>query len=177
MEEKIGLIHLYCGDGKGKTTAAFGLCLRALGHGFRVGVVQFLKDGDSGELKALGLFHDVRIVSGKSITGFSFNMSEDEKKIVKKSHEDHLREAISWCQEGWCDLLILDEAVTALGNGLLDKDMLIDFLKNKPPELEVVLTGRNPCKALVELSDYCSEIKKIKHPFERGIMARKGIEK
>lgn len=177
MKEQLGLIHLYCGDGKGKTTAAFGLALRALGHGLNVGVVQFMKDGDSGELLALRSFPDVRIISGKGIKGFTFNMSEDEKKIVKKVHDAHLREAISWCKDGWCDLLIMDEAVSSVNRSLLDEAELINFLTNKPPMLEVVLTGRNPSASLIELTDYYSEIRKIKHPYDQGIKAREGIEK
>lgn len=177
MEAKRGLIHLYCGDGKGKTTAAMGLALRAVGHGFHVGVVQFLKDGDSGELTPLASLPGVRVLSGKGIKGFSFRMTEGEKEMVKQYHEKHLGEAIGWCREGWCDLLILDEVVDAVNSGLLSKEILLDFLQEKPPALEVALTGRNPEKELVDLADYYSEVRKIKHPYDRGITAREGIEK
>ena len=177
MKEKQGLIHLDCGDGKGKTTAAMGLALRAVGHGFHVGVVQFLKDGDSGELAPLSSLPGVRVLSGKGVKGFSFQMSEEEKKTVKQCHEKHLDKAIGWCREGWCGLLILDEVVDAVNSGLLEKEMLLGFLQEKPSALEVVLTGRNPGKELVDLSDYYSEVRKIKHPYDRGITAREGIEK
>lgn len=177
MKERQGLIHLYCGDGKGKTTAAMGLALRAVGSRFHVGVVQFLKDGDSGELAPLASLPGVRVLSGKGVKGFSFRMTEEEKKTVKRCHEEHLRRAIEWCREGWCDLLILDEAVDAVNCGLLDRAHLLTFLREKPPALEVALTGRNPDEELVGLADYYSEVRKIKHPYDRGITAREGIEK
>ena len=97
---------------------------------------------------------------------------------VSYTHLDvYKRQAIGWGREGWGDLLILDEVVDAVNSGLLSKEILLDFLQEKPPALEVALTGRNPEKELVDLADYYSEVRKIKHPYDRGITAREGIEK
>jgi hypothetical protein len=114
MSEALGLVHLYCGDGKGKTTAAMGLALRATGNGLRVLVVQFLKDGQSGEIKALQTLPGVRVLAGKGASPFSFAMSESEKASCRAFHDAHLREAIQACREGGCDILLLDEAVGAI---------------------------------------------------------------
>ncbi|MEG0692642.1 MAG: cob(I)yrinic acid a,c-diamide adenosyltransferase [Oscillospiraceae bacterium] len=176
MQNELGCIHIYCGDGKGKTTSSMGLALRAIGHGFRVVITQFLKDGDSSELKALGRFENATIISGKDVAGFSFTMNGEQKAMVTKNHNDHLKKAIEICQSGACDMLVLDELLGAISTGLIDYDLLISFLKNKPPKLEVVITGRNPNEELLDLADYVSDIHKIKHPYDRGIKARGGIE-
>lgn len=176
LKNEFGLIHLYCGDGKGKTTAAMGLALRAVGAGFRVVIVQFLKDGKSSELKALQTFNAVRILSGQGVKGFTFTMSPSEKEVVKQVHQAHFSQAISWCEEGECDLLILDEVIGAINTGLLDRSALREFLKHKPPRLEIVMTGREPAQEWLDIADYVSEIKKTKHPYDKGIMARNGIE-
>lgn len=173
----LGLIHVYCGDGKGKTTAAMGLALRAAGSGFRVAIVQFLKNGGSGELKALSSLPGVRVLSGKGVDGFTFSMTEQQKEIVRAVHQAHFEEAVEWCRQGEVELLVLDEAVGASRMGLLDTEALLDFLRKKPEGLEVVLTGREPSDELLCLADYVSEIKKIKHPYDRGIHAREGIER
>ncbi len=176
MEMRRGLIHIYCGDGKGKTSAAVGLAVRAVGHGFRVGVVQFLKDGDSGELAPLAAFPGVQILSGKRVKGFTFSMTAEEKAQVRAGQDDYLRRAAAWCGQDLCDLLVLDEAVGAVNLGMLDRALLLDFLRNKPVGVEVVLTGRDPDDELLGLADYVSEIRKVKHPYDRGVKAREGIE-
>lgn len=176
MKNELGLIHIYCGDGKGKTTAAMGLALRAVGYGYRVVLVQFLKDGNSSELKALSTFPKVTIISGKEVAGFSFHMNEEERRIVTKNHNDHLTQAIALCQKGEGDLLILDEVLGAVSTGLIDYEKLLCFLKNKPQSLEVVMTGRNPSDELLSLADYVCDIHKEKHPYDKGIAARGGIE-
>ena len=176
MKEKLGLIHIYCGDGKGKTTASMGLAVRAIGHGFRVVITQFLKDGNSSELKVLSTFENATIISGKDVVGFSFQMSEEEKAIVTKNHNDHLNQAIEICEKGECDVLVLDELLSAISTKLIDYDRLIGFLNNKPAQLEVIITGRNPNAELLELADYVCDIHKVKHPYDRGVSARGGIE-
>ena len=167
-----GLIHLYCGDGKGKTTAAMGLALRAAGRGLRVVIVQFLKSGDSGELNILRTLPNVTVLSGKGSTKFSFQMNEEEKLAAKALHEAHLREALALP----FDLLVLDEAASAYATGLLDTALLEEAIHHRPPNTELVLTGRNPAALLLEAADYITEMKCCKHPFERGIAAREGIE-
>lgn len=177
MMESGGLIHIYCGDGKGKTTAALGLALRASGHGNKVLLVQFLKARPSGELKSLAHLPNIEILRGKATTKFTFQMNAAEKAQVKREHQMLFAQVL---QKLFCepiDLLILDEIIGACNAGVFSQDELLNFLYQKPEKLEVVLTGRNPAPELVELADYVSEIKKVKHPFDRGVPARTGIER
>ncbi len=170
------MIHIYHGNGKGKTTAAMGLALRALGVGYRVVIVQFLKGGKSGEIEMLCQLPNVTILRGKNSTKFSFQMNEDEKKAATALHDDHLEQATAWIERGECDLLILDEILDALATGLLDEKRLRTLLANRPDEWELVFTGRNPPAFLRDAADYITEMRCEKHPYERGIAARKGIE-
>ncbi len=172
-----GLIHIYCGDGKGKTTAAMGLALRCSGHGNKVLIVQFLKNRDTGELKSLALLPGVEVLRGKETPKFTFQMTADEKIRVLKEHEALFEQMREKCSAGEIDLLILDEIIGACDKGLFEEKMLIDFLKKKAPEMEVVLTGRNPSPELLKMGDYVSEICKRCHPFDKGIKAREGIER
>lgn len=172
-----GLIHIYCGDGKGKTTAAIGLAVRCLGHGNHVLFVQFLKSRVTGELKTLSMLPNIDIMRGKETKKFTFQMNDEEKAEVKLEHLTLFSEVKRRCIDENPDLLILDEVIGACNTGVFDKDVLIEFLKSKPQELEVVLTGRNPASEFIELADYVSEICKRKHPFNRGIPARTGVER
>ena len=172
-----GLIHIYCGDGKGKTTAALGLTVRCAGHGNKVLFVQFLKSWVTGELNSLKLFKNVEVLRAKETAKFTFQMTEEEKAQVTKDHLALFEIVKAKCVNEKIDLLILDEIVGACDRGVFDKEALVDFLQNKPQELEVVMTGRNPFPKLVELADYVSEVCKRKHPKDKGIMARKGIER
>lgn len=172
-----GLIHIYCGDGKGKTTAAMGLALRCSGHGNKVLIVQFLKSRPTGELKSLALIPNIELMRGKETTKFTFQMTDEEKAEVLKEHTAMFNKVKEKCRNEKIDLLILDEVIGACNTGVFDINVLVDFLKNKPQEMEVVLTGRNPAPVLVEMADYVSEICKRKHPFEKGIPARTGIER
>ena len=174
---KQGLIEIYCGDGKGKTTAALGLILRASGRGFKILLCQFLKGWETGELKTLPLLPGVEVYRAPGITKFSFQMSPAEKAKVRQDHDALLEKVVALCREKQADLLVLDEALGACSTGLLDEDRLLQFLKTKPAGLEVVLTGRNPSPALLEAADYVSEICKRKHPYDKGVVARDGIER
>ena len=180
MEEKSrkepGCIHIYCGDGKGKTTAAMGLCVRAAGCGYRVLVNQFMKDLHSGERRILETIPEVTLMPAPEKITFSFRMSGQEKEAAKKENADRLLAISEMVQSNQYDVLLLDEAVYAVSAGLLDEQQLLSFLKEKPESLEVILTGRNPGDELLALADYVSEIRKIKHPFTRGLKARRGIE-
>ncbi len=171
-----GLIHLYCGEGKGKTTAAIGLILRAAGHGWRTLLVQFLKNGHSGELEPLARLGGVRVLTGKPFTSFTHFMTPAEREDALTLHIRQLGEAILAAQNGEIDLLVLDEACGAISTGLLPEDMLLEFLQNKPQQLEVVLTGRDPTPGLLALADYVSEIACVRHPYAKGISGREGIE-
>ena len=179
MSEKreTGLIHIYCGDGKGKTTTGMGLCARAAGAGLHVLIYQFMKDNSSSERIVLAHSDHIVILEGLQQEKFSFQMTTEEKEAHRQYYAAQLRFVAQKVRDDAYDLLFLDECIYAVRAGLLDEDLLLDFLKNKPAHLEVILTGQNPSQALLEAADYVSEIRKIKHPFDRGIPARKGIER
>ena len=175
---KKGLIHIYCGDGKGKTTAAFGLALRALGRNFRVLPVQFCKDGTSGELEALrssGL--DFTFLEGFKPSG---SKREEDKNTCARftSYDSDVQESFDRAVNisSNYDMLILDELTWGIFHGAVSLESVLEFLDNKPEGLEVVITGRKPHKMLVERADYVSQIDCVKHPYEQGVPARKGIE-
>ncbi|MCQ2359138.1 MAG: cob(I)yrinic acid a,c-diamide adenosyltransferase [Phascolarctobacterium sp.] len=172
-----GLIHIYTGNGKGKTTCSLGLSVRCAGHGNKVLFVQFLKGRMTGELNTLKLIPNIQVIRAKEIVKFTFQMTDEEKAQLLIDHMEVFEKVKKICVEEGIDLLVMDEVIGATDKGLFDKDVLIDFLKNKPAELEVVMTGRNPAPELVELADYVSEIMMRKHPYTKGIPARKGIER
>lgn len=169
-----GLIHLYYGDGKGKTTAAMGLAVRSAGNGNRVLVAQFLKGRPSGEVPVLESIPGITLMRGKGLTKFSWQMTEEERDETRRQHAALLDAAAEGARD--CALLVLDEALGACHTGLLDEEALLRFLREKPEGLEVVLTGRDPSKELLDMSDYATEMKKIKHPYDKGTGARKGVE-
>ena len=171
------MIHIYCGDGKGKTTAALGLTLRAAGSGMKVVFVQFLKNHQTSELMSIEKIPNITVFRGKEGSAFSFSMTIEEKEKSKRIHTENLKLGIECVLSGKCDLLVLDEAIPAFRRDLIDKELLENLIRNKPEQLELVLTGRNPEQWMVELADYVSEVKKVKHPFDMGIKARVGIEK
>lgn len=172
-----GLIHIYCGDGKGKTTAAVGLAVRCAGRGNKVLLVQFLKSRDSGELYSLAKLPDIEVMRGKESKKFTFQMNEEEKHALLIDHNKMFEQVLAKIKNGGYSLLILDEVIGALNAKVFEMPKLIEFLRHKPENLEVVLTGRNPAPELVEIADYVSEMRKVKHPMDKGIMAREGIEK
>ncbi|MCR4893446.1 MAG: cob(I)yrinic acid a,c-diamide adenosyltransferase [Eubacteriales bacterium] len=176
MEEAKGLIHFYFGYGKGKTTAAMGLALRACGYGKKVVIVQFLKNTQSGEIMHFSALDNVTILRGTAASRFYDDMSPEEKAETALIQEKNLEKAISLVKDGECDMLILDEAVDAYQMGLLNAEMFEDLIKNKPPELELVITGHKRENWLIQEADYVTEMVKLKHPYEKGIKARKGIE-
>ena len=169
-----GCIHIYCGDGKGKTTAAVGLCVRAAGSGKKVLLYQFLKGGASSEIGVLEKIPGVCVVRGPERMKFTIDMTQREKDELKKSNEDMFRALTR--QAGEYDLFVLDEVIYTVAEGLLPEDLLVAFLMQKPDSLEVVMTGQNPGGRLLELADYVSEIRKVKHPYDKGLKSRKGIE-
>ncbi len=171
-----GLIHVYCGDGKGKTTASIGLSIRACGCGHQIIFAQFMKSWDTGELQILSKQEDIILLRGNYPAKFSKDYTEKDIIEVTKENLRLFQEAISHSKEGVPSLLVFDEIIGAMNIGLMDQEVVYDFLRNKPELLEVVLTGRNPSEELIALADYVSEIKMIKHPYEKGINARKGIE-
>ena len=175
---ELGLIHIYCGDGKGKTTASMGLAVRAAGRDKKVLLTQFLKDNESGVLNSLEKLEDnIILFKGDPVKKFFKFMSPEEQAITKKEHEERFKKVTEKAIDENFDLLIMDEIIASINLGLISLDEVVEFLKNKPKTLEVVLTGRGPDEKLVKLADYVSEIKAIKHPYERGISSRIGIEK
>ena len=172
-----GLIHIYCGDGKGKTTAAMGLAIRAAGREKKVFITQFLKSGKSGELVSLEKLKEyITFLPGRPVNKFVWNMNDEEKMEAKREHTARFKEIIDIIKNEDYDLLILDEIIATINNGFIELNEVIEFLKNKPETLEVVMTGRDPKEELIELANYVTEMKCIKHPFEEGIPSRIGIE-
>lgn len=169
-----GLIHIYCGDGKGKTTAAIGLAIRAAGAGKRVVFAQFLKDGSSSEISVLKAVGNIQAVHCNTVRGFWKRMDDVQKAKASKDYTSFLAEIIMLAKD--VDLLVLDEIISACNHGTVTEAAVLDFLRDKPNNLEVALTGRDPSETLLELADYVSEIKKVKHPYDCGIAAREGIE-
>ena len=170
-----GLVHIYCGNGKGKTTCATGLMIRAAGRGKKIIYHQFLKDNRSGERKILERIPSIRVVPGAETEKFTFQMNAAELEELREQNDAMFLRLTEMAKQA--DMLVLDEAVYAIDKELLSEDKVIDFLKHKPETLEVVMTGRNPSERLMEQADYISEICKRKHPFDQGISARIGIER
>ncbi len=171
-----GLVHLYCGEGKGKTTAAMGLAARCTGRHKKVVIAQFLKDGTSGECQFLSQQPNITLLAANPVGKFSFAMNEEEKKQTKEAIVRMFDAATQYAVREQAFLLVLDEVCAAITCGFLEEDKVITFLEQKPDSLEVVMTGRDPSERLQEQADYISEMCKRKHPFDRGIMAREGIE-
>lgn len=166
-----GLLHLYWGDGKGKTTAAMGLALRALGSGKRVVIVQFLKGGKSGEIPLLEQL-GAKIYRGKAGQKFVFQMNDAEKAATRELQNANLRVA----QQEPADLLILDEAGSAWELDMVDKELLKAVVLERPAEQECVLTAHGAPDWMLEAADYSTEMKCHRHPYQKGIAAREGIE-
>lgn len=168
----LGLVQIYTGESKGKTTAALGLALRARGQGFRVHVLQFLKGASNcGEHKFVREFHAFEIE--QPVGEGSHFRHEDKRHVQAQRTLERAREILP---SGDYDIVILDEAVGAVAKGYIDEAEFVDLIENRPAGTEVVLTGRGATPALIEIADYVTELKKVKHPMDRGIRARRGIE-
>jgi len=169
-----GLVQVYTGNGKGKTSAAFGLALRATGRGLKVYMIQFIKGGfDYGELytvKNLPNFTLKAFGRGKFVT------SKPPQKEDVKFAQDALHLAEHVIQNGSSNIVILDEINVALDLKLIGLEDVLKLIKGKPPRLELVLTGRNAPEEIIEVADLVTEMKEVKHPFSKGTEARKGIE-
>ena len=176
MADCQGLTHIYYGDGKGKTTAAFGLALRCAGHGKRVVIAQFLKGTPTGEVTALEALPGVTVLRPRNaLTKFTFQMNEEEKRQTAQDCQDLFRQAAELSRAEEARLLVLDEVIDTCDE-FLSSSELCRFLSEKPPTLEVVLTGHFLPENLAAKADYISHIVKEKHPYDHGISARKDIE-
>ena len=171
--ERTGLIHIYCGDGKGKTTAAIGAAIRAAGRGFRVLVLRLLKTDDSGEVNALQNIPEIHVLPCVRSFGFSWNMTPEQKEKADVYYSEQMEKA-------WKMALEMDEngtpAFGACRQGFICEERLLELLRTRPASLEVILTGRGPSEALLNAADYVTEMALRRHPYERGIGAREGIE-
>jgi cob(I)alamin adenosyltransferase len=166
------VIHLYTGAGKGKTTAAIGLAVRAAGRGKRVVIVQFLKGRETGELFSLAHIPSIKVFRNSQSYGFFPKVSaEIQAKIIAENNEN-LQAALA---EPW-NLLVLDEVCAAYNLGALDRAALDALLRSCPAAAELALTGRDAPEHFRAAADYISEIQKVKHPFDAGIAAREGVE-
>ncbi|MBQ1351945.1 MAG: cob(I)yrinic acid a,c-diamide adenosyltransferase [Oscillospiraceae bacterium] len=171
-----GLVHLYWGDGKGKTTCALGLGLRVCGSGGRTLLVQFLKNNRSSERAALVHVPGFESLPGPEQIPFSFQMNQREREEVRRLCADLLKEAETRCADGAYRLLILDEVCDAVEEQFLTEEQVLRCLAERPASLEVVLTGHHPSGALQEAADYITYFQAQRHPYEKGVPARQGIE-
>lgn len=170
---KRGLVHVYTGEGKGKTTAAFGLALRALGRGKRVCVTQFLKGKESGEVLALKKFSKatVRQFGREGFVDLE-NPSEEDRRLAQEGFK--FAEEIVYNEE--YDLVVLDEINLAMAANLVELQNVLKLIRGRPLGVEVVLTGRGALPEVIDTADYVTEFKKVKHPFDTGKEAREGVE-
>jgi len=168
-----GLVHVYTGDGKGKTTAAFGLALRALGRGLSVCVIQFLKGQESGEVLALKKFSNatVRQFGREGFVDLE-SPSKEDKQFAKEGF-DFAREIID---SGDFDLVVLDEINLAVAANLIKLQDILNLIKSRSSSVEVVLTGRKALPEVIDVAGYVTEFKNLKHPFDEGKKAREGVE-
>ncbi len=176
MKNETGLIHIYTGDGKGKTTSAIGLAVRALGHGYKVCYTSFHKRPEKygyKEIQGLEKLGAKVICYAKGHPHLDKSLNTDD---IKKECEEGLKSLLDIMAEGYFDMLIMDEILISVRDNFLIEEELIGFIKHKPKQLELVLTGRGATHAVIELADYTTEMKKIKHPYDHGITSREGIE-
>jgi cob(I)alamin adenosyltransferase len=169
-----GLVQVYTGDGKGKTSAAFGLALRAIGRGFKVYIIQFIKGGfDYGELYVVDKLPNITLKAfgrGKFVT--QQPPSQEDVKLA----EEALQLAEKTIKSGEYDLVILDEINVALNLKLISLEKVLELIKSKPKHVELVLTGRYAPKEVIDAADLVTEMREVKHPFKKGCQAREGIE-
>lgn len=175
MDTQKGMLHLYIGDGKGKTTASVGLAVRATGAGKRVLFLQFLKGRPSGEVAALSTL-GVQVFRTEAVKKFFSHMNEEEKALCTECCTALFRKGLAAIQSGTHDLVIMDELLDAFGLNILEEAPLLAALVERAAPVEVVLTGRNPSEALIQAAGYITEMKAVRHPFTKGISARCGIE-
>jgi len=190
---RLGLVQVYTGNGKGKTTASLGLALRAAGYGFRTSMVQFLKTGYTGEVLALRKFgnlpieiisygkkcvnhetHEKEFAEGRfeSYCRNCFTIDEADKKFC----EEALKEGEKRAESGEWDVVILDEINIALSFGLVSVERVLEVIGKTHMKTELILTGRNAPKGIIDAADVVNEVSFLKHPYDKGIYARKGIE-
>ena len=177
MAEQAGLVQIYTGDGKGKTTAAIGLAIRAAGRGQRAVIVQFLKEGQRGTGEAAGINRAMLPIVlkqfGEDLLG---EVTDTKRARVAGRVAEGFAYAKKSLEKNRVDVLILDEVSHVITQGLVTEMAVVELVKGKPADVELVLTGRDMPAALIELADLVTEMKNVKHPYDVGVAARPGIE-
>ncbi len=170
------MIHVYYGDGKGKTTAAVGLAARAAGSNMKVLFVQFLKTEFSGERHTLSHTENVTLTFCPLELKFTFEMDEKEKLQAAKVFKGIFDSSVTTALTDRYDMVILDEIFDVINNEMISEAEVFEFVANAPVSMEIIMTGHNPPERFIEAADYVTEFKKIKHPYDKGITGRIGIE-
>ena len=165
------MVQLYYGFGKGKTSAATGAAVRAAGNGMRVVFAQFFKDGSSGEVKVLRNIPGITVLLPKSDYKLFENMTESRKKELYEDYTEFLRSLFK--SRIGCDMIILDEALDAYTGGFVDR---LSCIKSCPDNLEIIVTGHAKSDDIADAADYVTEFTAVRHPYEKGVKARRGIE-
>ncbi len=172
--EGFGKVHIITGPGKGKTTAAFGLAMRAAGHGLKVCIIQFMKTGETtGEVLAANRLRGVHVVQFGTGRWIDVRHISEDDRAAATSAMTRAEEVLTGKE---CDMVILDEINVAMAFGLVNSKELMSLLKSRRKGIEVVLTGRNAPRELLDYADYVSVVENTKNPYDRGAPARKGIE-
>ena len=172
-----GLVQVYCGNGKGKTTASIGLGIRAIGRDFKVIMIQFLKSPDTGEYRTLkNLEPKFKVFHFEKPRGFTWTLTPEEREEKKIEIKNAINFARKVLDTGECDILILDEILGAIQAGFVDEEEICHIIDHKPEGAELVLTGRVLPESIAQRADYISKIEAVKHPMAHGISAREGIE-
>jgi cob(I)alamin adenosyltransferase len=169
-----GYVQVYTGNGKGKTTAAFGLALRAAGAGLRIYIAQFMKMGDYSELKALARFQELITIEQFGTGRFVRGRPAPEEVGAARAGLTAVTHAVN---SGQYDMVIVEEGNVAVSCGLLTVDNLLDLITTKPEALELVITGRSADARIIEAADLVTEMREVKHYYQKGVAARVGIEK
>lgn len=177
MKLQKGLVQVYTGNGKGKTTAALGQGLRSCGRGLTVYMVQFLKSGDTGELHSIEKLQPFfKIFRFERERGFFWTLNEQEKRELKEDIERGFSFIKETVKNNACDILIIDEMMGVLGNKLLEVGEVVALLESKPETMEIIMTGRNVPQEIIDAADLVTEMREVKHYFNDGVPARVGIE-
>ncbi len=170
------MIHIYYGDGKGKTTAAVGLAVRAAGSKMKVIFVQFLKTDFSGERNLLSNIDNITLTTCPVELKFTYEMNEREKQQASVLFKGIFERSAKVALAERYDMIVLDEIFDVVNAGMVSESSVIEFISNAPVSMEIVMTGHNPSQRLIDSADYVTEFKKIKHPYDRGITGRIGVE-
>lgn len=171
-KSQLGLVHIYTGNGKCKTSAGMGLVVRALGRGLKVKIIQLFKrnTGEQFFFENSGIPY----LQFKPLHPYFKNYKQEELEDLRKQVEEFLDDAISDMSE--YDVILIDELGPGINWGMISEETGLDIIRKKPENTELILTGRNYPKSMIEKADYVSEVNKVKHPYDKGILARKGIE-